>query len=285
MKDNAVGKVARQLKEDDVVLCPVFCIGSKMKPMSGEALLYELVRINNQWFLKYRISERDLGLGFEETFVKFRFFCTGLSMANFGHFWVDDILLDEELKIIWKRRRTIRLEVDKEILPSGPLLLGGKEFCWAEDITGWIAMNYPRVFIYHHIGLFLLRSNLATEYLYADVLLNFFKIAEIVTFGRTGKKPHLNVILGEHEKLKRKYEIMRDVEESEIRQFYTIRGRDAAHDWDKVSAVTRKKALECKLWSEALVMIDMKDRGRRKNTVEVTEYDEGAVVSDKDLRG
>lgn len=284
MKDNAVGKAARQPKKDDVVLCPVFSIGSTMKQMSGEALLYELVRISNQWFLKYRISERDLGLGFEEIFVKFRFFCTGLSMATFGHFWVDDVLLDEELRVIWKRRRTIRLEIDKEILPNGPVLLGGKEFCWSEDITGWIAMNYPRVFIYHNIGLFLLRSNLATEYLYADVLLNLFKIAEIVTFTRTGKKPNLNVILKEHRKLKSKSEIMQDIEESEIKEFYTIRGRDAAHDWDKVSPVSRRKAIECKLWSEALVMIDMNERGKRKAIIEVIESDEGAVVKERDSR-
>ena len=285
MIGNTMENVESQVKKDEVVLCPVFSIGRTMRSMSGEVLLHELVKMNEQWFLKYRISEQDLGLGLRDMLLKFRFFCTGLSVSTFGHFWVDDVLLNEELKVIWREKKSIRLVVDREISPGGPLTLSGQEFFRGEDVEYWIAVNYPRVFNYHYIGLFLLRSNFEREYLYADVLLNFFKIVEIVTFARTREKPKLNVILRDHRKLRSKYVDMPDIEESEIREFYAIRGRDAAHDWDKVRGVSRGKALECKLWSETLVMMDMKDRTEGKEIKEVIEYDEGAITKKKDRDG
>jgi len=284
---DGMGNVESAVKKDDVVLCPIFSIGRRMRAMSGEVLLHELVRVNQQWFLKYRISEDDLRLGFREILMKFRFFCTALSVATLGHFWVGDELLNEKLQIIWKGKKSIRLVVDREISPSGPLPLKGEEFFRGEDAEYWIAVNYPQVFMYHHIGLFLLRSNFETEYLYAEVLLNFFKIVEIVTFVRTGKRPNVNAILKEHRKLKSKYVVMRDIEESEIREFYSIRGRDAAHDWGKVRGVSRAKALECKLWAEALIMVDMKDRteGREiKRIIEVIESEEGATGRTKGVK-
>lgn len=272
-----MGKAGKPLKKDDIVLCPVFSIGRRLKPITGEVLVHELVTMNNNWFLKYRIDEQDLGLGLESIFLKFRFFSTGLSVSTIGHFWVDDVLMNEDLQPIWKRERSIRLVVDREISPNGPLPLTAQEFFRAENVEFWIAVNYPRVFNYHHIGLFLLRSNLATEYLYADVLLNFFKVVELVTFARARKKPDLDVILQEHRNLKEKIPNAPDIEESEIEEFYILRCRDAAHDWDKVRGITRGKALECKLWSEALIMIDMKDRSQKKQVIEVLESDKGAT--------
>ena len=274
------------LKEGDVVLCPVFSIGRTMKSISGEVLIHELVKVNGRWFLKYRVIGDEVRLGFRGMLMRFRFFCTALSMSTFGQFWVGDELLDEKLQVIWKEKKAIQLVIDREIPRSGPLRLEVREFHWAENVVYWIATRYPRVFMYHHIGLFLLRSNFATENLYADVLLNFFKIVEIVTFVRTGKKPKLGVILEDYMKLKSKYVVMGDIEESEIREFYTIRGRDAAHDWDKVMGVSRGKALECKLWAEALVMVDMKEgiEGREViETIEVVESAEGAVAKRKEV--
>jgi len=279
--------IESRLKKNDVVLCPIWSIGKIMRAVSGEVLLHEIVQKNERWFMKYRIDDNDLKLRFRDILLKLRFFCTALSVSMGDHFWVEDVLLNEELKIVWKGKRSIRLEVDKEILPSGPSALTGKEFCRAEEVECWIGINYPRVFNYHYIGLFLLRSNFETEYLYADVLLNFFKIVEIVIFSRVRKKPELGVILEEHRKLRNQYEIMQDVEESEIKEFYYIRGRDAAHDHDKVKGVSRRKAIECKLWSEALVMVDMVDRlkGKKvKQIIEVKECDEGASAREIDMK-
>jgi hypothetical protein len=269
------------VKEDDVILCPILSIGHKLKPITGEVLPHELVRINNRWFLTYRIREQDLGRGFKSIFLKFRYFSTGLSVATIGHFWVDDVLLNKDLQPVWKRERSIRLVVDREISRSGPFPLTAQEFNRAANVEFWIAKNYSRVFNYHHIGLSLLRSNLATEYLYADVLLNFFKIVELVTFARARKKPNLDVILKEHRNLKNKNLNPTDIDESEIEEFYILRCRDAAHDWDKVRGITRKKALDCKLWSEALVLMDMKDRSHVKEIIEVIESDKGAIARPK----
>ena len=146
-------------------------------------------------------------------------------MATIGHFWVQDVLLDKELQPIWERRKVLGLVVDKEIDVSGPVPLTVKEFIFAQDVTAWIAMNYPRVFNYHHIGLFLLRSSLAGEYLYGDILLNFFKIIELVTYARTKRNPKLGPILHESKTLKI---IALDVKE--MKEFYQLRCSDAAHD-------------------------------------------------------
>jgi len=275
---SAMGNVGESLKKDDIVFCPIFSIGHKLKPISGEVFLCELAKVNKRWLLTYRIEEQDLGRGFEIIFLKLRFFATGLSVATNGHFWVADVLVNKDLKPIWERRKSIKLVVNREISLSGASPLTAEEFVKGGNVGGWIATNYPRVFNYHHIGLFLLRSSLATEYLYADILLNFFKVVEIVTFARARKKPELDVIMEEHRKLKNKNPNLTDIEESEIKEFYILRGRDAAHDWDNVRGITREKAIDCKLWSEAMVLMDMEDRAKEKgHIIEVVESDKGAI--------
>lgn len=266
------------MKKGDVIFCPIFSIANVPKPIEGEGLIHELVTMKGQWFLRYRVYEEDLGQSFEDIFLKFRFFSTGLSVATLGHFWVEDVLLDGNIQSIWKRRKAINLEVDKEIDRGGPVPLTVKEFVRAEDVTYWIARNYPRVFNYHHIGLFLLRSALATEYLYADVLLNFFKIVELVTYTRARKPPRLKILLQESKKLN-----IASVEASEIKQFYYLRGRDAAHDWDKVRGITRRRAVECKMWAEELIIMDMIDRSQKhtKETLKVYDSPQGAIVRPK----
>ncbi len=211
------------MEKGDVILCPVFSIANVPKTIVGQDLVHELVTKNGQYFLRYRVSEKDLGQSYEEMLLKFRFFCTGLSVATIGHFWVQDVLLNEDLQPIWERKKVLRLEVDKEIEPTGPKPLTVKQFIHGENVVYWIATNYPRVFNYHYIGLFLLRSSLPAEYLYADVLLNFFKIVELVTYKRSKKKPELDVILAESKTLK-----ITALDESEMRKFYIVRSRDSA---------------------------------------------------------
>ncbi len=267
------------MKKGEVILCPVFSIANVPKTIVGQDLVFELVTKNGRHFLRYRVSEEDLGQSYEAMLLKFRFCCTGLSVATNGHFWVQDVLLNEGLQPIWERKKVLRLEVDKEIEPGGPKPLTVKEFIFGGDVTAWIAMNYPRVFIYHDIGLFLLRSSLPVEYLYADVLLNFFKIVELVTYKRAKKKPELDVILQESKTLK-----IIVVDESEMREFYIVRSRDAAHDWDKVREVTRRKAIECKMWAEELIFRDLLDRSKKPSPpliLEVHDFPQGAVVTPK----
>lgn len=267
------------MKKGEVILCPVFSIANVPKTIVGQDLVFELVTKNGRHFLRYRVSEEDLGQSYEAMLLKFRFCCTGLSVATIGHFWVQDVLLNEGLQPIWERKKVLRLEVDKEIEPGGPKPLTVKEFIFGGDVTAWIAMNYPRVFIYHDIGLFLLRSSLPVEYLYADVLLNFFKIVELVTYKRAKKKPELDVILQESKTLK-----IIAIDESEMREFYIVRSRDAAHDWDKVREVTRRKAIECKMWAEKLIFRDLLDRSKKPSPpliLEVHDSPQGAVVTPK----
>jgi len=249
------------MQKDDVILCPIFSIANVPKTIVGQDLVHELIRKKGRYFLRYRVKQEDLGLPYEAILLKFRFFCTGLSVATIGHFWVQDVLLNEDLKPIWERKKIIGLEADREIEPTGPTPLTDKDFTAGHKVTYWIAKNYPRVFNYHYIGLFLLRSSLPVEYLYADALLNFFKIVELVTYKRVKKKPDLDLILQESKALK-----VEALDESEMKEFYIVRSRDSAHDWDKVRRVTRRKAIECKMWAEELIIRDMVDRSKKSRT-------------------
>jgi len=267
------------MKKGDVILCPIFSIANVPKTIVGQGLIHELVTIKGQYFLRYRVNEQDFGLSFEKMFLKFKFFCTGLSVATRGHFWVQDVLLNENLQPLWKRKKVLSLVVKREIEPGGPKPLTVKEFFSGGDVTYWIATNYLRVFIYHDIGLFLLRSSLPAEYLYADVLLNFFKIVELVTYTRTKRKPKLDVILQESKTLK-----ITALDVQEMKKFYHLRGSDAAHDWDEVRGVTRQKAIECKAWAEELIICDMLDRSKRTHPAEtfvIHDSPQGAIVTPK----
>ena len=262
------------MKEGDIILCPIFTITHVPKPIEGKGLVCELVEKKGQYFLKYRISKKDLGDSHELMFLKFKFLCAGLSIATIGQFWVQDVLLDENLQPLWVREKKLQLVKDKEISPSGPGPLTVRNYTSGEDVTAWVALQYPRVFNYYHVGLFLLRSSLPVEYLYADVMLNFFKIIELVTYKRTNKKPELDVILEDSQALK-----IISVDEAEIREFYIVRSRDAAHDHDQVRGISRRQAVECKMWVDELIIRDMVNRGGRpSNILEVKDSPNGAVV-------
>jgi hypothetical protein len=262
------------MKSGDVIICPVYSIAHILKSIIGEGLVCELVEKRGQYFLKYRVSEEELGHTYEQMFWKFRFICVGLSVATIGHFWVQDELLNEELKSLWKREKAVKLVVDKEIMPTGASPLTANDILIGEDITTWIANNYPRVFNYYTIGLFLLRSSLPAEYLYAEVLLNFFKIVELITYKRINSKPDLKTIIADAKALN-----IVSVDEADIKQFYVLRCNDAAHDYDKVRGISRKQAVECKMWVDELIVKDLISRAEKPTfKVEVTESSSGAVI-------
>ena len=131
--------------------------------------------------------------------------------------------------------------------------------------------------IYYTTGLFLLRSSFPTEYLYADVLLNFYKIAELITYKRTNKKPKLDVILKDSKSLN-----LISVDETDIKNFWKIRSSDSAHDYNKVRGVSRKQAVECKMWVDELIVKDMIDRAEKPRLVdEVQESSSRAIIRPK----
>lgn len=266
-------------KTGDVILCPIHSLARIPKEVIGEGILFGLVRKNGQYYIRYRLGKGDEIFPDEAHYMKMQFFATGLSITTLDHFWTDDVLLDEEFKVIWHRPKAIALVTDKEIDSTGPLNLRVPEFLKAAEITGWIAMRYARVFTYHRIGLFLLRSALPTEYFYADVLLNFWKIIELVVQDRTHRKPTLRRILGECSKLE-----VPAANADEIREFFVVRSRDSAHDFGQVEEVSRQKAVECKLLAEALILLDFVDRTKdipSTYAVEVHETFERAVVREK----
>ncbi len=263
------------MKLGDIILCPVFSIADSPKPIKGSALLFELIEKDGHYFLKYRITEGDLRFSYEQIFLKFKFICIGLSVATIGHFWVQDVLFDEELKPIWTRSKSLQLIVNKEIESSGPTPLTAYHYLLGQNLVAWISLNYPRVFTYYTIGLFLLRSSLPTEYLYADVLLNYFKIVELVTYTRIEKKPKLQVIIADSKTLN-----ITCVDKADIRKFYVVRSRDAAHDYDKVRGINRQQAVECKMWVDELIMKDMDTRVKKHRTavIKVAETPQGAIL-------
>lgn len=242
----------------DSILCPVFSITHVIAPIvANRENIFEIVRIGEKNFLKTKITEEDLGRPYGKILLKFKICCTGLSVATLGHFWVQDILMNEKLETLWESSKAIYLVKDREIDGRGPINLKVENFNSGEQLMAWISMNYSRVILYHSVGLFLLRST-SIEDIYPEALLNFFKIVEIVTYKRAMKKPKLNVILKESKDLK-----IVVLEDEEIKKFYEIRCRDAAHDWGEVKPVSRKEVVECKMWAEELIVRDMIDRRKR----------------------
>lgn len=186
----------------DSILCPIF---SMTHVISGlvptKENVFNIVRIGEKNFLEHKITKDMVGRPYGEILLRFKICCTGLSVATIGHFWVEDVLFNEKLETIWESSKNIPLVVDKEILRSGPGTLRIEDVNSGEQLMAWISFSYPRVIIYHSMGLFLLRS-VSSEYVYADTILNFFKIVEIIVYSRTTNKPTLKAILEESRNLK-----------------------------------------------------------------------------------
>jgi len=243
------------MKIGDKILCPVFTITHIISPTIFEKeTLFNIVTIRGKNYLRTEVTKEDVGRPYRDILLKFKMFCTGLSVATVGHFWVEDILMDESLKVIWGEKKAILLLKGKELLNSGPDPLRVEQFRWGKQLIGWIALEYPRVFLYHSMGLYLLRVPTYGD-VYPDALLNFFKIVEIVTYKRTMKKAQLKVILAEARNLDIKV-----LDEREIKKYYEIRGRDVAHDWGKSKPIDREDVINCKHLAEEFIISDRHKR-------------------------
>ncbi|MFC1907341.1 hypothetical protein ACFLW8_04580 [Chloroflexota bacterium] len=246
------------MKVGDYILSPIFSISHKITPWMFEQVeLFSITTINNKNYLRTKITQEDLEeLG--RVLSKFQFFCTGLSVVTIGHFWVDEILMNENLEVIWGEKQALSLLTGIEISDTGPESLRLEEFNWGKQMVGWIAFEYSSVFLYYDMGLFLLRVPRYGN-VYPEALLNFFKIIELVTYKRTMKKAQLKVILSEAKRLG-----IRTLDEKEIKKYYRIRGRDVAHDWGKTEPVSREDVINCKHFAEEYIIIDMKNRRRKR---------------------
>ena len=240
----------------DSVLCPIESIGYSLEAVNGPGLVCELVRCKGKWFLRYRgQSSATLGLPRDADYLRFKWYCIGLSIAVHGHFWTHPLVVDDNLGVVWSQERKIALEGDLEWPQPEHSRITAHDILVAEDVATWIAKTYPRVFSYCQLGLFLLRSDFPSEYVYADALLNFYKVVELVGASRTKKKLKERVIAEASMELG-----ITGMTREEMKTFYQVRARDVAHDYDQARRVTRRQAVRCKLWAEEMLLADMNDR-------------------------
>jgi len=193
----------------------------------------------------------------EQVYVKVQAFVTGLAISSFSNCWLSDYLYDENGKEVWRKPRTISLVIDKEGDPLKKDETSANVTALMVEVAFHIANEYPRVLLYHHIGLLLLRTPLVGYHVHAEILLNFFKIGELITARRVGQKPTLQRIQQVSQELASGYTA------SEVKQFWVVRSRDAAHDHAQSENVSREAAVDCKLWAEELLINDWQQRGRR----------------------
>jgi hypothetical protein len=263
------------MKEGDYLYSRVYATAHDFRCVEGEPLLFSLVQRDGNYYLKYRLRNEDTSHSLEQIFMKFKFACVGFSIASLGQFWVESQLLNEELQPIWTRIKQIHLVVDKEIESKGKNLITAQNVIVGENLMGWISLSYPRVFLYYLTGLLLLRSDLPTEYLYADILLNYYKIIELITFKRTNRKPNLKTILSECKAL-----YIMSVDEKDIKEFYIVRSQDAAHDYNNANPINRKQAIESKMWADELIIKDFLNRAiKPTNKIVINESPLGINIT------
>jgi hypothetical protein len=244
------------LREGLVLRSPINSIGYKLAPFSIPALGVGVVLDDSGWpFLSYRMDEQD-DKDWTSLYTKLSAFATALSIATFGHFWLDDRVFDEQGRVVWERPRAIRLILEKEGDPEAPYEIDTGLAVGMIDLLYHISTHYPRVLLYHDVGRYLLRTPYPGHEFNADILLNFFKIGEVVTASLLQVKPRLADIQRASRDLGIKH-----FSDAEIKRFYSVRSRDAAHDWLQAKPIPRELAVDCKMWSELMIFKDWRHRG------------------------
>jgi hypothetical protein len=212
--------------------------------------------------LWYQLKESDLGRHDPSDWVfiwiKMNSFVRTLSIVDFSNLWLDDRLWHQG-KLAWQRPKAVPLITDKEGDPANPekVFTGSQLAHSTVNLSYHIATNFPRVWLYHETGCYLLRTSFPGYEFNGDILLNFFKIGELVTASMYAVKPKLKDIQRASAELG-----IAPFTGEEIREFYRVRSRDAAHDWLKAEPVARGLALDCKMWSELMVIHHWHHRGK-----------------------
>ena len=226
----------------EVYRSPINAIGTKFPNMNVPALgvwisSHSILEQGGEiWpILRLRVTEAERT--WEQLYIKMEWFVSGLSIGTLTHCWLSDYIYDESGHEVWRKPGTLEMVVEKEGDPQEREDTPANLMPLMVDLSLHVALNYPRVFVYHHIGLLLLRTPLVAYNLNAEVVLNFFKIGELVTATRTGKKPTLQSILYTSAELEVPYT------KCEISDFYKVRSRDAAHDHRQVQHIKRELAV------------------------------------------
>ena len=240
--------------------CPINAIGEKFPDISIPELGLWIASgsiqgLNGEAWPILSLRATPAELTWQLLYAKMQVFITGLAIGTFTHCWLSDHVYDEAGNLVWRKPDTVDLITSKEGDPLHPEATPPNLMPLVVHISLHVARFYPRVFRYHYIGLMLLRTPMPGIPLNAEILLNFFKISEIVTFSRTGGKPTLQPIT------KTSMDLGVSASKAEIREFWKIRSRDAAHDHGQAEIVDRELAVDCKMWSEELIVKDFQDRG------------------------
>ena len=224
-----------------------------------ENVLFDLVTIEDKTFLRVwpsgdpEIHRR----GYGAVMRRAKMAATGLSIATFGHVWVEPVVLDRERHVLWTEPKVLSLIVDKEVDPGGPQPLQLYEYIEAKHLVTWISAQYPQVLIFHYAGLFLLRSSLgydSADYFHAEALTASYKMAEAVVSRRTGDmNPDLTLM----QKVVKELGV--SFEAGEIKALYIARGQAGAHG-NRLVVLDRAQAIEAKLFADSMVWKDYLDR-------------------------
>lgn len=215
-----------------------------------------------QPFLWYRVKKEDMEKGDLSDWLfiwrKMGSFLETLCIFNFANYWLDNRIWHER-KVMWTRPKAVPLLPEKEGDPEKPRLIfdGPQSGAATINLSYHISTTFPRVWAYHRVGCFLLRSAFPGEEFNAEVLLNFFKVGELITAKMYNSKPTLSRI----QRASSDLGVDEFCSDSDVKRFYQVRSRDAAHDWLKVERVEREAALDCKLWAELMIINHWRHKG------------------------
>lgn len=245
-----------------VVWAPIHSIVHELEPFDVEEMGFG-VGFNDKGNpgLWYRVDEGDLvrhdASDWAFIWIKMNSFLRTLSIVSLRNLWLDNRIWHKG-SLVWERPKGVPLIRDKEGAPGKPevVLTGAYLAHGVINLSYHIATNFPRVWLYHETGCYLLRTSFPGYEFNGDILLNFFKIGELVTAAMYGVKPKL----AEIQRASRELGISH-FSADEIKEFYKIRSRDAAHDWLTAKPVARSLAVDCKMWSEIMVLYHWHHRG------------------------
>ena len=215
--------------------------------------------------LWYRVGEGDLIEGdasdWAYIWMKMSYQVETLAILTFSNLWIGNRLWSDS-KVVWDRPRGVPLVPEKEY-SSEPVSIretfGDVEVgVVGVNLQYHIAMNFPRAWAYHNVGCYLLRTSFPGHEYHADSLLNFFKIGEMVAARMYNVNPKLNHI----KQATRELGLSGHFTDDDVKNFYRVRSRDAAHDWLTAENVEREDAVDCKMWAESMLINHMIAKGK-----------------------
>jgi hypothetical protein len=214
--------------------------------------------------LWYQVDKDDLKAGdasdWAFIWIKMSYQVETLAILTLGNLWIGNRLWSDS-KVVWDRPRGVPLVPEKEY-SSEPVSIretfGDVELgVVAVNLHYHIATNFPRAWAYHNVGCYLLRTSFPGHEYHADALLNFFKIGEMLAALMYSVNPELKHI----QQATRELGLSDHFTDDDVKNFYRVRSRDAAHDWLTAENVEREDAVDCKMWAEDMLIHHMIRKG------------------------